>query len=113
MISMSSVLRKLKIAFLGGSVESAVGRVHRAAIEMDQRFELVAGCFSRRAEISRLSAFKYGLNPERAYHTLDQLLTSEASRIDAIVILTPQDQHGQHVKNAWIATRRKTSFWFG
>lgn len=94
---MSPAINKLKVAFLGGAFESAVGRVHRTAIEMDQRFQLVAGCFSRRAEISQSSALKYGINPERTYHALDELLMKEACQIDAIVVMTPQDQHGPHV----------------
>jgi len=95
--SISLYSRKLKIAFLGGAFHSAVGRAHRAAIEMDQRFELVAGCFSREAEISQSTALKYGVNPVRAYSNIDQLLTNEAGKVDAVVIMTPQNQHGQQV----------------
>lgn len=95
--SASPTSRKLKLAFLGGAFESAVGRVHRAAIDMDQRFELVAGCFSRKGEISQSTGLKYGINPDRAYQSLDQLLISEAGKIDAIAIMTPQDQHGHQV----------------
>jgi len=95
--SISPYSRKLKIAFLGGAFDSAVGRAHRAAIEMDQRFELVAGCFSRKSEISQSTALRYGINPDRAYDSIDQLLTNEAGKVDAVVIMTPQDQHGQQV----------------
>jgi len=93
----SAGLNKLNIAFLGGGFESAVGRAHRSAIEMDQRFELVAGCFSRNVETSRSTALKYGIKPSRAYGSLDQLLDRELGKIEAIVIMTPQDQHGQQV----------------
>lgn len=88
---------KLKVAFIGGAYESAVGRAHRVAIEMDQRYELVAGCFSRRPESNRTSALKYSVTPERTYSDLDKLLSSEANTLDAILILTPQDQHGSQV----------------
>ena len=89
--------RKLSAAFLGGAFDSAVGRVHRIAIEMDQRFELVAGCFSRREETSRTSGMQYGVAPDRTYSSLDNLLASESGKVDVILVLTPQDQHGQHV----------------
>lgn len=89
--------RKLKIAFLGGSLQSAVGKAHRAAIEMDQRFELVAGCFSRKAKISQSTALNYGVNPDRAYSSIDQLLTNEDGKVDAVVIMTPQNLHGKQV----------------
>jgi len=95
--SAAAIPKKLKLAFLGGGFESAVGRAHRAAVEMDQRFELIAGCFSRKAEINQSSALKYGISPDRTYQSLDQLLAGETGKVDAIVIMTPQDQHNQHV----------------
>ena len=88
---------RLKIAFIGGAYDSAVGRAHRVAVEMDQRFELVAGCFSREQEKSYDSALKYGIDPSRAYSDLNTLLNEEAGKLDAVVILTPQDQHGSQV----------------
>lgn len=95
--SLSGVSKKLKIAFIGGAYESAVGRAHRIAVDMDQRYELVAGCFSRRPEISRASALKYAIDPSRAYSDMDDLLNSEAEELDAILILTPQDQHSRQI----------------
>jgi len=88
---------RLKIAFVGGAYDSAVGRAHRVAVEMDQRFELVAGCFSRRQEKSRDSALKYGIDPSRAYSDLNAMLNAETGKLDAIVVLTPQDQHVNQV----------------
>jgi len=88
---------KLKVAFLGGGVNSAVGRVHRTAVELDQRFELVAGCFSTNLASSREAAEEYKISSKRAYSTLDELLESEFDSIDALVIMTPQDQHREQV----------------
>lgn len=89
--------KKLRLAFIGGAYESAVGRSHRIAVEMDQRFELVAGCFSRSPERSQESAIKYGVDPDRAYSDVQSLIHAEAGQIDAAVILTPQDKHFEHV----------------
>ncbi|ATB64085.1 Gfo/Idh/MocA family oxidoreductase [Pseudomonas mosselii] len=88
---------KLKVGFLGGGFDSAVGRAHRAAIELDQRFELVCGSFSRSAQVSRESASHYRVDPDRAYDSLEVLLEREASGLDAVVIMTPQDQHAHQV----------------
>ncbi|HEY6897975.1 MAG TPA: Gfo/Idh/MocA family oxidoreductase [Rhodocyclaceae bacterium] len=93
----ASVPRKLKLAFVGGAWDSAVGRTHRVAVEMDQRFELVAGCFSRHAEANRATAEKYRVAPERTHASLDELLTKEKGRVDALLILTPTDQHAGHL----------------
>ncbi len=88
---------RIRLAFVGGALESAVGRAHRAAIGMDQLYDLVAGCFSRHAYRNRAAARQYGVEPARTCDSLEQLLQQERDRLDAVVILTPQDQHGSHV----------------
>ena len=60
---------------------------------MDHRYELVAGCFSRNSSANHESALQYGIAPQRAYDSLDTLLHAEADNMDAIIILTPTDQH--------------------
>jgi len=88
---------KLKIAFLGGGINSAVGRTHRIAIDMDKRYELVAGCFSRNKEINKDSAEEYGVKENRLYNNLDELIAKEKNNIDAICILTPTPNHKNEV----------------
>jgi predicted dehydrogenase len=95
--SLCDVKKKLKVAFWGGGYDSAIGRTHRIALEMDQRFELVAGCFSRNLEKSRDSALKYGIDPRYAYSDIRDLINQSTEKIDGIIILTPQDQHFLHV----------------
>ena len=89
--------QKLKIAFLGGGINSAVGRTHRIAIEMDNRYELVAGCFSRNWDINLQSANEYGVQKKRVYTTLEDLIENEKHRLDAICILTPTPNHMKEV----------------
>jgi predicted dehydrogenase len=91
------IQRKLKVGFIGGGYNSAVGRVHRSAIELDQRFELVAGCFSRSDQESKNSADQYAIDPLRVYSRVDDFLDNEADLIDVVAILTPQEQHFEHV----------------
>jgi predicted dehydrogenase len=86
-------LREIKIAFLGGGINSAVGRAHVIAIEMDKRFKLVAGCFSRDESVNKKSADEYKVEPNRVYQNLDSLISNEKGRIDAICILTPTPEH--------------------
>lgn len=85
------------MAFLGGAINSAVGKVHRVAIEMDHCYELVAGCFSRDAAINARTAIEYGVTADRVYSDLDQVLRQESDHIDAMVILTPTPQHKDQV----------------
>jgi len=90
---------KLKVAFVGGSYDSAVGRAHRAAIAIDQRYDLVSGCFSRDINKSRKTADDYGVDQERAYADLTVMLQNESKNLDAVIVITPQDQHGTHVSS--------------
>lgn len=82
-----------KIAFLGGSLDSAVGRAHKSAIEIDKKFSLVAGCFSRNMEINLKTGIEYGVQVDRIYTNFLDLLNAEKDNLDAIVILTPTDTH--------------------
>ena len=38
--------KKLKIAIVGGGLDSAVGYLHYSALNMEQIFKVVSGCFS-------------------------------------------------------------------
>lgn len=91
--------KKLKLAFLGGGINSAVGCTHRIAIEMDKRYELVAGCFSRHEDINIKTCEEYGVNPQRLYRDLEELIINEKNNIDAICILTPTPNHRNEVIN--------------
>ena len=86
-----------KIAFLGGSLDSAVGRAHKSAIEIDKKFSLVAGCFSRNSEVNIKTGIEYGVQVDRIYTNLLDLINAEKDNLDAIVILTPTDTHYNYI----------------
>jgi len=85
----------LQIGFIGGGINSAVGRAHYGAIQLDGLYRLAAGCFSRDAATNHDSARFYGVAPERTYASVDAMLTAEADKLDAVVILTPTSDHLQ------------------
>lgn len=89
--------RPLRAAFVGGSIQSAVGYAHYAAARMDGRFDIVAGCFSRNPAINRASADAYGVDAARLYPDWRLLLQSEAQDIDVAIILTPTPSHVENV----------------
>lgn len=89
--------KKLKLAFIGGSISSAVGYSHFAATKMDNRFELVAGCFSRHSDIAAETAQIYGVSAERSYTDWREMIHAEKSNLDAISILTPTPCHYEMV----------------
>lgn len=86
-------LDPLRIAFIGGALNSAVGYTHFNASRLDGHFRVEAGCFSRHQEQNESTARTYGVNPDRAHRNWQELLDKEHSRIDAIVILTPTPDH--------------------
>lgn len=87
-----------RVAFLGGGIDSAVGGAHMAAIALDQKFQVVAGCFGRDSTINSQSGERYRIRPERVHSSAESLLAAERESIDAVVILTPTDQHFDHVR---------------
>lgn len=92
--------KPLRVACLGGGYNSAIGRTHITALSMDRRFKVVAGCFSLDAPENAFSAEAYGVEPSRLYNSLDEILAQETGRVDALVILTPTDQHASQVVNS-------------
>lgn len=82
-----------RIVFVGGSIASAVGNVHRIASQMDGRFTLVGGCFSRNPETNFETGRAWNLDPLRIYPDIDELIHAEKGRIDAVAVLTPVFSH--------------------
>jgi predicted dehydrogenase len=94
----SPINRKLRMGLVGGGPGAFIGRVHVMAAQLDGRAELVAGAFSSEPARSRTAALDYGIELERAYDSLDQLVTSEAARppgerVDFVSIATPNYTH--------------------
>ena len=88
--------RRLRLGMVGGGQGALIGAVHRLAARMDERFELVAGCFSSTAERSRASGLELGIAPERTYDSYQAMVQGERRRsdgIDAVTIVTPNDSH--------------------
>lgn len=90
-------MEKLKLGFLGGGINSAVGQTHFIASRMDNHFDVVAGCFSRDKERNLETATQWDINHNRLYSSWQDLLRSEANCLDAVVVLTPTPQHPEQV----------------
>lgn len=83
----------LRLGFIGGGVNSAVGTTHFIASQMDGLFCVSAGCFSRNAEINAQTALRWGVGKDRVHATWQELLQREKDALDAIVVLTPTPDH--------------------
>ena len=87
---------RIKLAMVGGGATAFIGAVHRIAMRMDDRFELVAGALDVDAERGRAFAATLGIAQDRAYATYQELIDKEVlrpDRVDAVVIVTPNFLH--------------------
>ncbi|WP_291295413.1 Gfo/Idh/MocA family protein [Elioraea sp.] len=92
----AGVSRRLRLGMVGGGEGAFIGAVHRLAARLDDRWELVAGAFSRDADRGRRSAAALHVAPDRAYADAELMARAEAARddgIDAVAIVTPNASH--------------------
>ena len=91
-------MNKIKIGMVGGGRGAFIGGIHRTAIAIADKFELVAGAFSRDAEGSRAFGNDLGLAADRAYGNYAEMFEREArrpegERMQCVSIVTPNDSH--------------------
>ncbi|QGP81357.1 gfo/Idh/MocA family oxidoreductase [Sphingobium sp. CAP-1] len=94
------------MGLIGGGPGAFIGPVHRLAAEMDRRIELVAGAFSSDPARSLAAGAAYGIDPARAYPSVEAMIAAEAQRPDGIqmvVIATPNHLHLPAAKAALAA----------
>jgi predicted dehydrogenase len=87
---------RLKYGMVGGGKGAFIGDVHRKAIAMDGKAELVAGCFSQSYQNTLETGEFWGLNKDRLYKNYTDMIKAEAKRpekIDFIIIVTPNISH--------------------
>jgi len=90
--------RKLKAGMVGGGRDAFIGAVHRMAMRLDGKIELVAGAFSSSPEKSKLSGEDLLLDPSRVYPDYRTMIERElqlpsGERIDFVSIVTPNRTH--------------------
>lgn len=88
--------RRLRLGMVGGGNGAFIGAVHGIAARIDNRFELVAGCFSSDPERARQSAGEWFIPLERAYGHFTEMAAAEAARpdgIEAVAVATPNHTH--------------------
>ena len=89
--------RRVRLGLVGGGTGALIGPVHRIAVRMDNRFELVAGVLSSRPAHAMAAAAALGL---RGYADVPAMLAGEArlpDGIDAVAVMTPNDSHAAFV----------------
>jgi len=94
--------KKIPIGFVGGGPNSFIGYTHRLAARFDNRFEFVAGVFSRDMKQSKAFGISLGLDPSRCYADYISMANEETKRSDGIEALGIMTPSGDHYKIAKI-----------
>jgi len=89
-------VRPLRWGMIGGGEGAFIGGVHRMAARLDGRYQLVAGVFSSDAEKTKRSAVALGVDPARAYPSVEAMIAAEKQRADGVEVVsvvTPNHMH--------------------
>ena len=87
---------KIRIGFIGGGANSFIGYTHRLAARFDNRFDFVAGVFSKDIKKSISFGTSLGLEKDRCYKNYKEMALKESQRddgIEALGIMTPSGDH--------------------
>ncbi|WP_347331799.1 Gfo/Idh/MocA family protein [Marinimicrobium locisalis] len=87
---------RVRLGMVGGGQGAFIGGVHRIASRIDDRYELVAGALSSKADVAKASADELHIAPDRSYASYEEMFEAEAKRedgIEAVAIVTPNHMH--------------------
>lgn len=87
---------RLVAGMVGGGTGADIGKTHRHAMRLDDRFELRAGVLGRNAGASAALAAELGVPKDRVYADHHRMARAEAARadgVDVVVVATPNDSH--------------------
>ena len=93
----------MKVGFIGGGLDSAIGSAHFAAINIDRKYSLDAGMFSIDESINVSSGEFYGVDKNRVYANISDFLRAEQKNLDAVIVLSPTPLHFEHVNQIFDA----------
>ena len=88
--------KKLKLGIIGGGPNSWIGHVHRISSRFDDKYEIVAGVFSRNSKQSTSFGKSIGVSKDRCYSNYLTMANKESLRkdkIDVVSIMTPPGSH--------------------
>ena len=89
---------KLRMGIVGGGLDGFIGAIHIRAALMENKIELVCGCFSIDPEICLQSGRYYDVPDSRIYKTYHEMFEKEAllpedERMQFVVVVTPNHVH--------------------
>ncbi len=94
----SKINKPLKLSFIGGGINSSIGKMHLLSSQLEKNFEIVSGFFSRNIKDNIRSQKEYIISRDRIYNNLIELVENEMNLVDFFVILTPTPNHFEVLK---------------
>ena len=88
--------KKISLGIVGGGPKSWIGHVHRISARFDNKYEIVAGVFSRNSKLSINFGKTLGIQKDRCYSNFIEMANKESKRKDGIQvvsIMTPPSSH--------------------
>ena len=88
--------KKLFLGIVGGGPKSWIGHVHRISARFDDKYEIVAGVFSRNSKLSANFGQSIGIEKARCYSNFREMADKESKikdGIDVVSIMTPPASH--------------------
>ncbi len=88
--------RRIRVGMVGGGHGAFIGNIHRIALRISDRYDLVAACFSSDQARNLHSAVEIGVAPDRLYFDFESMASAEAEHaegIEAVIIVTPNHLH--------------------
>jgi predicted dehydrogenase len=91
-------MKKIKMGMIGGGIGAFIGDAHRRAARICDDFEFVGGVFDINYEKSKEFAQMQGLNLNRCYESVENLIKAELAlpkeeRMEVVTIVTPNYLH--------------------
>jgi len=89
---------KIRLGILGGGGDSLVGILHRIAISMHNKYEIVGGVFNPNFDENLKFAKEIGLDENRIYEDFEKMIEEELKldpdkRMQVVSVLTPNFLH--------------------
>ncbi len=81
---------KLKIALIGGGVNSSIGPTHIAALNSSQDWDITCGIFGKKEKLLPRLLNK---SSTKIYNSIHSLLKSEKNKLNAFLLLTPPQEN--------------------
>ena len=86
----------LSLGIVGGGPKSWIGHVHRISARFDNRYEIVAGVFSKNPKLSISFGRNMGISKDRCYTNYKEMADKESKRNDGIQVVSIMTPPGSH-----------------